>query len=105
MSGKKNFEANKQERLDNGIVDRAYGHDADDNKKVSLVTAVTDTAKAFAFYKSDVLKKKKRSRRGDRRAKTVSVHGSEEILISPFLFPLMEKETKRSSRFDKATRF
>lgn len=40
----------KQERLDNGVTDRAYGHDADDNKKVSLVTAVTDTAKAFAYY-------------------------------------------------------
>jgi len=55
----KNFEANKQERLDNGIIDRAYGHDADDNKKVSLVTAVTDTAKAFAYYKSDMLKQRR----------------------------------------------
>ena len=55
----KNFAAGKQERLDNGITDRAYGHDADDNKKISLVTAVTDTAKAFAYYKSDALKKRR----------------------------------------------
>ena len=55
----KNFMENKQERLDNGITDRVIGHDADDNKKVSLVTAVTDTAKAFAYYKSDALKKRR----------------------------------------------
>jgi len=55
----KAFGEGKQERLDNGITDRAYGHDADDNKKVELVTAVTDTAKAFAYYKSDALKKRR----------------------------------------------
>ena len=56
---KKSFEEGKQERMDNGIVDRVIGHDADDNKKVSLVTAVLDTAKAFAYYKSDALKKRR----------------------------------------------
>jgi hypothetical protein len=55
----KAFEEGKQERLDNGITDRVIGHDADDNKKVSLVTAVLDTAKAFAYYKSDALKKRR----------------------------------------------
>jgi hypothetical protein len=55
----KSFQEGKQERLDNGITDRAYGHDADDNKKVALVTAITDTAKAFAYYKSDALKKRR----------------------------------------------
>src|SRR5206468_10048183 len=55
----KNVEESRQERLDNGITDRAYGHDADDNKKVSLVTALIDTAKAFAYYKSDALKKRR----------------------------------------------
>jgi hypothetical protein len=55
----KNFQDGKQERLDNGITDRAYGHDAADDKKVVLVTAVTDTAKAFAYYKSDALKKRR----------------------------------------------
>ncbi len=55
----KSFEEGKQERIDNGIVVRAFGHDPDDNKKVSLVTAVTDTAKAFAYYKSDALKKRR----------------------------------------------
>lgn len=53
----KSFETGKQERMDNGITDRVISHDADDNKKISLVTAVMDTAKAFAYYKSDALKK------------------------------------------------
>ena len=55
----KNFQEGKQERLDNGITERAYGHDPDDNKKVSLVTALLDTAKAFAYYKSDALKQRR----------------------------------------------
>jgi hypothetical protein len=55
----KAFEEGKQERIDNGITVRAYGHDPDDTKKVFLVTAVIDTAKAFAYYKSDALKKRR----------------------------------------------
>ena len=55
----KNFMDAKQERMDNGITDRVIGHDVDDNKKVSLVTAVLDTTKAFAYYKSDALKKRR----------------------------------------------
>ena len=55
----KSFTAGKQERIDNGIVDRSYGYDPDNNKKVYLVTAVTDTAKAFAYYKSDALKQRR----------------------------------------------
>ena len=53
----KAFDAGKQDRLDNGITVRVVSHDLDDNKKVHVVTAITDTAKAFAYYKSDVLKK------------------------------------------------
>ena len=55
----KGFEEGKQERLDNGITDRVIGHELNDNKKVTLVTAVLDTAKAFAYYKSDSLKKRR----------------------------------------------
>ncbi|MDX2046916.1 MAG: hypothetical protein SFU87_09020 [Chitinophagaceae bacterium] len=55
----KSFEEGKQERTDNGIAARVVGHDADDNKKVALVTALLDTAKAFAYYKSDALKKRR----------------------------------------------
>jgi hypothetical protein len=55
----KAFEEGKQERLDNGITVRAFGHDADDDKKVVLVTALLDTAKAYAYYKSDMLKKRR----------------------------------------------
>jgi len=55
----KSFEEGKQERTDNGITARVVGHDADDNKKVSLVTALIDTAKAAAYFKSDALKKRR----------------------------------------------
>lgn len=54
----KSFEDSKQERLDNGIAVRAYGYDLNNNKKVMLVTAFTDSAKAFAYYKSDAFKEK-----------------------------------------------
>ncbi len=52
----KAFEDGKQERLDNGITDRVLGYDMHNNKKITIVTAITDTAKAFAYYKSDALK-------------------------------------------------
>jgi hypothetical protein len=52
----RSFDSSRQIRVDNGLVDRAYGHEADDNKKVTVVVAVTDTAKANAFWKSDQLK-------------------------------------------------
>jgi hypothetical protein len=55
----KNFIDGRPERIANGIADRAYGHDPDDNTKVELVTAITDTAKAFAYHKSDELKKRR----------------------------------------------
>lgn len=55
----KAFKEGEQERQDNGIVVRAYGHDADDSNQVRLVTALTDTAKAFAYWKSDMLKKRR----------------------------------------------
>jgi hypothetical protein len=55
----KSFEDGKQERIDNGLTVRVVGHDVDDSKKVSLVTAITDTAKASAYWKSDMLKKRR----------------------------------------------
>lgn len=51
------FEANKQQRTDNGIALRQYGHDAGDTKKISTVTALTDVAKAKAYWSSDAIKK------------------------------------------------
>ena len=50
------FESNRQLRTDNGVTDRAYGYDADDNHKVTLVVAINDTAKANAYWKSDLIK-------------------------------------------------
>jgi hypothetical protein len=55
----KGFQDGKQERMDNGPIDRVVGHDLDDNKKVTLVAAIADSAKAFAYYKSDALKKRR----------------------------------------------
>jgi hypothetical protein len=53
------FEEGKQERIDNGLTVRAYGHDADDNNKVRLVVAIIDSAKAAAYWKSDKLKERR----------------------------------------------
>lgn len=55
----KSFEDGKQARTDNGIAARVVGHDLDDNKKASVVTAILDSAKAFAYYKSDAFKQKR----------------------------------------------
>ena len=55
----KTFQDGKQQRMDNGLVDRNVSHDLDNNKKVYLVLAVTDTAKAMAYWKSDALKKRR----------------------------------------------
>lgn len=56
---KKSFESHKQTRIDNGLTDRAYGHDIDDDHKVTLVVAINDTAKAKAFWTSDLLKQQR----------------------------------------------
>jgi len=66
---KTNFEANKQFRLDNGLEDRAYGHDVDDNHKVVYAGSVTDSAKVRAYHKSAELKE---------RLQTSGVEGSPE---------------------------
>ncbi|HVI43484.1 MAG TPA: hypothetical protein VM802_01385 [Chitinophaga sp.] len=57
----KAFEEGKQARLDNGLTVRAYGHDVDDNHKVTLVVAITDSVKADAYWKSDALKEKRKA--------------------------------------------
>jgi hypothetical protein len=53
------FQEGEQERKDNGITVRAIAHDVDNDKKVVLVTAIMDTAKAYAFWKSDKLKQRR----------------------------------------------
>jgi hypothetical protein len=54
----KSLKAGEQERKDNGIMIRAYGHDASDNHKVRIVSALLDSAKAMAYYNSDAIKKR-----------------------------------------------
>jgi hypothetical protein len=56
---KKSFEEGRQIRLDNGLTDRAYGHDVDDNHKVYVVVAVNDSTKAAAYWNSDLLKQRR----------------------------------------------
>jgi len=58
---KTSFEEGRQIRLDNGLTDRAYGHDVDDNHKVVVVVAVTDSAKAAAYWNSDLLKQRRKA--------------------------------------------
>lgn len=53
------FESNRQVRTDNGLTDRAFGYDVDDNHKVTLVVAINDTAKATAYWNSDLIKQKR----------------------------------------------
>ena len=55
----KNFKDGEQERINNGITVRGYGHEAGNNEKVRIVTAILDTAKAYAYWKSDMLKKRR----------------------------------------------
>ena len=55
---KKEFDDHKQVRIDAGLIDRALGHDIDDNHNVEIVFAVTDMAKAKAFLQSKDLKDK-----------------------------------------------
>lgn len=55
----KSFDEGKQERTDNGISTRVIATDADDDKKIMLVTALMDTAKARAYWNSDALKKRR----------------------------------------------
>lgn len=52
------FDSTHQTKTDNGLVLRAYGHDADDTHKVTVVSAILDTAKAYTYWKSDMLKQR-----------------------------------------------
>jgi len=55
----KTFDSTRALNEDNGLKVRAYGHETADNHKVTIVSAVTDTAKARAFLSSDMLKKRR----------------------------------------------
>jgi hypothetical protein len=55
----KAFDSARALNEDNGLKVRAYGHETADNHKVAVVAAVTDTAKARAFFNSDLLKQRR----------------------------------------------
>lgn len=55
----KSFDSTRALNADIGLKARAYGYDPDDNHNVILVGAVLDTAKANAYWKSDMLKQRR----------------------------------------------
>jgi len=50
---KKSYDSTMQVKTDDGLIPRAYGRDVDDTHKVILSMAVSDTAKAREFWRSD----------------------------------------------------
>lgn len=52
------FKQGDEERTSNGVAVRSYGHDMNNPNKVRVVTALVDSAKATAYFKSDMLKKR-----------------------------------------------
>jgi len=55
----KSFDSTRALNADIGLKARAYGYDPDDNHNVILIGAVLDTAKAHAYWKSDMLKQRR----------------------------------------------
>jgi len=58
---RRSFDSTRNLNTDNGLVVRGYGHDADNKNNVTIVTAITDTAKASAFWKSDLVKQRRKA--------------------------------------------
>lgn len=56
---KRSFDSTRVLNADIGLKARAYGYDPDDNHNVFLVGAILDTAKAHAYWKSDMLKQRR----------------------------------------------
>jgi hypothetical protein len=56
---KKSFDSTRALKTDNGLSVRAYGYDPDDNHNAVIVAAVLDTAKANAYWNSDMLKQRR----------------------------------------------
>jgi len=56
---KKSFDSTRALNSDIGLKVRAYGYDPDDNHNVIIVAAVLDTAKAHAYWNSDMLKQRR----------------------------------------------
>ncbi|HZJ60571.1 MAG TPA: hypothetical protein VFD24_09855 [Chitinophagaceae bacterium] len=55
----KAFDSTRALKTDNGLMPRAYGYDPDDNHNVVIVSAILDTAKAHAYWNSDMLKQRR----------------------------------------------
>jgi hypothetical protein len=58
---RRSFDSTRNLNTDNGLTIRGYGHDADNKNNVTIVTAITDTAKASAYWKSDLLKQRRKA--------------------------------------------
>lgn len=53
------FDEGALERDKNGVLDRIVAREYEDGNKIVLLTALSDTAKAFGYFKSDALKKRR----------------------------------------------
>lgn len=53
------FDEGIQERDNNGLLARIVAREYETDKKVVLITALSDTSKAFQYYKSDALRKRR----------------------------------------------
>jgi len=56
---KRSFDSTRALNADIGLKARAYGYDPNDNHNVVIVAAVLDTAKANAYWNSDMLKQRR----------------------------------------------
>ncbi|MBC7426780.1 MAG: hypothetical protein H7321_09620 [Bacteroidia bacterium] len=56
---KKAFETGKQLRTENGLTDRAYGYEVDDNHKVVMVAGINNYDTAKVFWNSDIMKQRR----------------------------------------------
>jgi hypothetical protein len=56
---KRSFDSTRVLKTDNGLSPRAYGYDPDDNHNVVIVSAILDSAKANAYWNSDMLKQRR----------------------------------------------
>lgn len=56
---RRSYDSTRQLGTDNGLVMRGYGHELDNNRRVFIISAITDSTKASAFWNSDLLKQRR----------------------------------------------
>ena len=59
MKSCRNKKQKQETNRRNGLTDRAYGYEVDDNHKVILVVGINDSTKAEAYWNGDLIKQKR----------------------------------------------